>query len=176
MGFLWKLEFQKRGAPHFHLLMYNPSIPHVKELRQLIKNSWYRIVGTKSKSFRHHGTDVQEVKNIKASGFYLAMYQTKDGYTPKDIKTGRPWGMYGRKLMPITEQGSASLNEQQYTFLKRICRKWLLKQPNSQNYANYLKNRVGSFQIFMPNYEQHRLMNWIVSRASPGQSKAHENL
>lgn len=165
MGFLWKLEFQKRGAPHFHLLMFVPTTPPKTEFRELIRSSWYRIVGQKSKSFRYYGTDVKEVKDIKSSGFYLAMYQCKDQYTRTDIKTGRMWGIYGRSKMPMSEQGTEQLTETNYKLLKRICRKWVAKQPNSRGYAIYLKNRVGSFQIFMPNHEQIRLMNWIASRA-----------
>ena len=165
MGFLWKLEFQQRGAPHFHLLMYVPSIPERQELRDLIRNSWYRIVGIKSKSFRQWGTDVKEVKDIKGSGFYLAMYQTKDTYIPEDMKTGRMWGVYGRNKMPMSEQGTDVLSLDKYRILKRICRKWVAKQRHSKGYSTYLKNRVGSFQIFMPNQEQMRLMNWIASVA-----------
>ena len=167
MGFLWKLEFQKRGAPHFHLLMFVPSIPPKEEIGKLIKEHWYRIVGHTSKGFRHWGTDTKEVKDIKASGFYLAMYQTKDSNTPMDkMKSGRSWGVYGRKMMPMSEQGMETLSLDNYIILKRICRKWIAKQPSSRGYANYLKSsRVGSFQVFIPNHVQIRLINWIVSMA-----------
>lgn len=165
MGFLWKLEFQKRGAPHFHLLMFVPSMPPRTELRELIRNSWYRIVGIKSKGFRYWGTDVKEVKDIKSSGFYLAMYQCKDQYQRTDIKTGRMWGIYGRNKMPMSEQGTVQLTDNKYKLLKRTCRKWVEKQRHSRSYANYLKSRVGSFQIFMPNHEQIRLITYIDSLA-----------
>ena len=171
MGFLWKLEFQKRGAPHFHLLAFVPTTPPIQEIKKLIKDTWYRIVSIKSKGFRHWGTDVKEVKDIRSSGFYLAMYQCKDQNHRTDIQTGRIWGIYGRKMMPMSEQGTEQLTEYNYKLLKRICRRWVAKQPNSRGYANYLKARVGSFQIFMPNHEQVRLLNWIGSRPQPGHSK-----
>lgn len=172
MGFLWKLEFQQRGAPHFHLLMFDPSSPKEREIGKLIKEHWYRIVGQKSKSFRHWGTDTKAIHDIKGSGFYLAMYQTKDTYIPADMMSGRMWGVYGRNKMPMSEQGTENLSLDKYTLLKRICRKWVAKQKNSKSYAIYLKNRVGSFQIFMPNHVQIRLMNWIGSLPSQRHSKA----
>ena len=49
MGFLWKLEFQKRGTPHFHLLLFDPTTPSIKELRSLVKEHWYKIVGMRSR-------------------------------------------------------------------------------------------------------------------------------
>lgn len=161
MGFLWKLEYQKRGAPHFHLLLFDPSIPNLKQLRSIVKEAWYKVVGEKSKSFRHHGTDVQSIKNIKTSGFYLAMYQCKDQNERLDIPSGRTWGIKGRAKMPFTEFGEKIMNEFIYIKFKRCVRKWVQKQKHSKGYATYLKNRFGSFNVFMPFQEQARLIEQI---------------
>ncbi len=161
MGFLWKLEYQKRGAPHFHLLMFEPSRPDRREIWSLIRDCWYRIVGVKSKSFRHHSVSVKAIRNIKTSGFYLAMYQCKDSQERLDIPSGRTWGIYGRKQMPTTAFGCEQLDEHQYKLLKRTVRKWVQKQKYSKSYAKYLTSRIGSFQIFIPIQEQVRLMAWI---------------
>jgi hypothetical protein len=165
LGFLWKLEFQKRGAPHYHLLLFDPTQPDQEVLEEMITGEWVRIVKDYTKKFSEHSVDVKAVHDIKKSGFYLAIYQTKDGYIPANVKTGRHWGIFGRKQMPITEQGKASLSVDQYRILKRVCRKWVQKQKNSQSYANYLCNPTGSFSIFMPNHEQIRLMEWVASTA-----------
>ena len=161
MGFLWKLEFQKRGTPHFHLLLFDPTTPSIKELRSLVKEHWYKIVGMRSKEFRHHGTDTQVVKNIKQSGFYLAMYQLKDANEPMDILKGRTWGVKGSKNMPFTEFGNLELDEHSYTKFKRVIRKWMDKQKNSRGYSIYLKNRFGSFNVFLPVCEQVRLVKFV---------------
>ena len=165
MGFLWKLEYQKRGAPHYHLLLFDPSIPPLMELKSLVKNHWYRIVGIRSKEFRQHGTQVQIVKNIKQSGFYLAMYQVKDQNERTDIPSGRIWGVKGLKNMPFTKMGNHEFTDIEYTKFKRVIRKWMDKQQNSKAYAVYLKNRLGSFNVFMPVHEQIRLLSFIT--ASP---------
>ena len=136
MGFLWKLEFQQRGAPHFHLLLFEPSNPPEKELYSLINRFWYNIVAQKSKAFRYYGTDVKAVKDIKTSGFYLAMYQTKDSYIPLDLKIGRIWGIKGAKNMPNKEQSSKMIDNTTYKILKRIVRKWMFKQKTPKDIAN----------------------------------------
>ena len=45
-AFIWRLEFQKRGAPHYHLLVYN--VPRTgKELRAFrawLSLTWYHLV------------------------------------------------------------------------------------------------------------------------------------
>ena len=164
LNFLWKLEFQKRGAPHFHLLGYFPTVSHLDELKDLILNSWLRIVNL---SYRGLGNAVQvdSVKSIKSSGFYLAMYQTKDQNIPTDILIGRTWGIVGKKQMPIQAYKQSDLNEKQYIILKRLCRRWVAKQKYSKAYAKYLSNPTGSFQIFMPLGEQQRLIQFTVSYA-----------
>jgi hypothetical protein len=166
MGFLWKLEYQKRGAPHFHLLLFDPSTPPLKELSSLVKKHWYKIVGQKSKEFRHHGVKVEVITNIKKSGFYLAMYQAKDLNERLDIPSGRSWGIKGKDNMPFSELGSLELDDQTYIIFKRTVRKWMSKQHHTHHYITYLKNRFGSFNIFMPVGEQIRLVRYITASSA----------
>jgi hypothetical protein len=42
----WRLGIQRRGAWHFHLLLFvGPSIGSVDELRRFISSSWYEVTG-----------------------------------------------------------------------------------------------------------------------------------
>ena len=42
----WRLGIQRRGAWHFHLLLFvGPSIGSIGELRRFISSSWYEITG-----------------------------------------------------------------------------------------------------------------------------------
>jgi len=42
----WRMGIQKRGAFHFHLLLFvGPSVGSVNELRRFISSSWYEIAG-----------------------------------------------------------------------------------------------------------------------------------
>src|ERR671912_2429714 len=42
----WRMGIQRRGALHFHLLLFvGPSIGLVRELRRFISSSWYEVTG-----------------------------------------------------------------------------------------------------------------------------------
>ena len=42
----WRLGIQKRGALHFHLLLFvGPSFGPIGELRRFISSSWYEVTG-----------------------------------------------------------------------------------------------------------------------------------
>lgn len=44
LGVVWKLEPQRRGAPHFHLLVFFRQKPDVAGLREFVRRAWSRIV------------------------------------------------------------------------------------------------------------------------------------
>jgi hypothetical protein len=59
----WRMGIQKRGAFHFHLLLFmGPSIGSVDELRRFISSSWYEITGKISEGHLRAGTRVEAVK------------------------------------------------------------------------------------------------------------------
>jgi len=73
-SFLWKLEYQKRGAPHFHLLLFNVNY---KSVMLWAKKAWYETV--KSGDIRHFraGTRVEIAKNRSKMISYMCKYVTK---------------------------------------------------------------------------------------------------
>src|SRR5215217_6670980 len=62
----WRLGIQKRGAWHFHLLLFvRPSVGPVDELRRFISSSWYEVTGKVSEGHLRAGTRVEAVKKWK---------------------------------------------------------------------------------------------------------------
>src|SRR5919112_2841759 len=58
----WRMGIQKRGAWHFHLLLFvGPSIAPIGELRRFISSSWYEVTGKVSEGHLHAGTRVEPV-------------------------------------------------------------------------------------------------------------------
>lgn len=104
----WFLEFQERGAPHFHIFI---SLPVKKEKLSL---AWYRIVGSGDEKHLRAGTKVEWLRNPNAAGIYASKYGAKaeQKEVPEEYKNvGRFWGM-SRKLKPepvlyIAEVGKA---------------------------------------------------------------------
>lgn len=93
---IWRMELQKNGTPHFHLIVVNQRfIPH-----EWVRRCWSQIVfgGNGDKYIR---TETKRVVSFKEALSYAAKYAAKlaDDETPDT--EGRVWGIYGRRNLPI---------------------------------------------------------------------------
>jgi len=93
----WFMEFQKRGACHFHLLID-------KEIaEEELKRIWFEIVGSGDKRHRDHGAHISPIRNVSSFKKYLSAYLTKEEQktVPYFYKNaGRFWG-YSRSLVNV---------------------------------------------------------------------------
>lgn len=111
---VWKLEFQKRGAPHFHLLLFfskekfYPFNLDVRQFRTWARGAWNQIAdnGSSGKHHQKRGADTLPVyltdAGIGALMGYLAKYLGKpfDAEHLPENGTGRCWGVWNEQLMP----------------------------------------------------------------------------
>ncbi len=87
--YIWVLEFQERGAPHFHILV-DKEIHHQK-----VAECWYKIVGSKDEKHLKAGTEVRAIRAKGSIGYYLTTYmeKAKQKAVPVEYeKVGRFWG------------------------------------------------------------------------------------
>jgi hypothetical protein len=98
----WRMGIQKRGAWHFHLLLFvGPSIGSVDELRRFISSSWYEVTGKVSEGHLRAGTRVEAVKKWKEVTSYVERYMAKPEEFPEGLQTGRVWGIWSEELLPV---------------------------------------------------------------------------
>jgi hypothetical protein len=98
----WRMGIQKRGAWHFHLLLFvGPSIGSIGELRRFISSSWYEVTGKVSEGHLRAGTRVEAVKRWKQATSYVERYMAKPEEFPKGLQTGRIWGIWNENLLPV---------------------------------------------------------------------------
>src|SRR5829696_417657 len=98
----WRLGIQKRGAWHFHLLLFvGPSIGPVGELRRFISSSWHEVTGKVSEGHLHAGTRVVAVKRWKEATSYVERYLAKVEEFPEGLQTDRIWGVWNENLLPV---------------------------------------------------------------------------
>jgi hypothetical protein len=86
---VWVLEFQARGAPHYHLIVSN-FVP-----KEEIAERWYKIVGSGDEKHLRVGTGISSIRSKEQLYGYLSNYIKKlDQKTPpvefEDV--GRFWG------------------------------------------------------------------------------------
>lgn len=122
VGYLWILEFQKRGVPHIHLWLTLPQ--DTEGLHSLLAETWHRIAEPESAS--HLAVHLHEDNFIPwemGSGSYLCKYLDKahqkvvpDGFEG----VGRFWGA-SRELVPPPDvlEGEMISDPQ---FVRTICR------------------------------------------------------
>ncbi|MCU1356098.1 MAG: hypothetical protein JWM89_1516 [Acidimicrobiales bacterium] len=110
----WKLEFQRRGAPHFHLLILRPAHVGWKAFVDWCAQAWYEVVGSGDERHLRAGValdrDVFRRAGKRASARRIAWYFAKhagpgmasskayqnelpDGFA----SPGRFWGVWGVK-------------------------------------------------------------------------------
>jgi len=98
----WRLGIQKRGAWHFHLLLFvGQSVGSIGELRRFISSSWHEVTGKVSEGHLHAGTRVVAVKRWKQAASYVERYMAKSEEFPKGLQTGRIWGIWNKELLPV---------------------------------------------------------------------------
>jgi hypothetical protein len=127
----WRMGIQKRGAWHFHLLLFvGPSIGPIGELRRFISTCWHEVTGKVSEGHLRAGTRVEAVKRWKQATSYAERYMAKPEEFPEGLQTGRIWGVWNEELLPVRwETVEVSLRDA--FMIRRIYRKLARKKGNS---------------------------------------------
>lgn len=120
---IWKLEAQQRGAPHYHLIVFNVRFIDYQWLAQ----AWFEIVGSGNPKHLQAGTEVRRVKSWRGVMSYAAKYVAKPNEQlpagwPAHV--GRWWGVLGRgKLPQVWHEQTMSFHE--FYQVRRILRRYL---------------------------------------------------
>ena len=115
---VWRLEAQQRGAPHYHVLIWNEAyIPHA-----WIAEAWYAIVGSLDPNHLSAGTQTCRSRAFRQVWHYTSKYLAK----PTENATGdswdhpgRFWGIFNREMLPLSETAEFPLSDRAYYDLRR---------------------------------------------------------
>ncbi len=124
-GFFWKLEFQKRGAPHFHILAFGVAKSSLELLRfrEWLAKNWFEVVGSGDQKHLHAGTSAELLRSQFAMMRYCAGYVSKNDQTLVGRTVGRYWGIVGRSNIPFAPGEVTSLTVAQALFVRRTMRR-----------------------------------------------------
>ena len=186
---IWKLEPQKRGAPHFHLLVWlRNNKKSYWELCKWVSETWYRVVGSGDKKHLDAGTNVIDIeyqcrKNKKSKRKILMLYVSKyfsKEFLKNDLPLcwqypGRFWGVHGRENFPRSSLlYNADFKVDEFIQLRRFVKRWLRsigrksklkKKVKSMNrFIKFLSNAL-SFTVFIP---AEPLIRFLLSLRSSG--------
>ncbi len=126
---VWRKEYQRRGAPHYHLLLFLDRLP--EQLRADVSRLWYEVVASGDERHLRAGTQVVQVKSWRGARGYAAKYMGKleTLHASADPlvglpqgSTGRLWGVWNRALLPITAE-QYYVNLRGYFLIRRCLRR-----------------------------------------------------
>lgn len=95
ISFFWVLEFQKRGAPHFHIVLDSFLD------KEVLSRIWFECIGSTDEKSLRAGTRVELICDRAKIVNYFVSYLTKpeQKHVPDEYKNvGRFWG-YTKKLI-----------------------------------------------------------------------------
>ena len=130
--FLWIIEFQKRGAPHYHILV-NQEVD-----KNWLSQSWYEVVNSGDIKHLRAGTKVELVRSKNHAVAYLMSYMNKlnQKIVPEEYKNvGRFWS-HSIKILEVNECiiSNTSRNNKRNT---RTFRRWYRAKLRSWGYYKW---------------------------------------
>ena len=166
-GCIWKREFQLRGAPHVHLMVFMPEYVD----RVWVAQSWYRIVGSGDPAHLQAGTEVRAVQSVGHCMAYVAKYMAKECDDAASMAgTGRWWGVRNKALIP-RERCSSPLTHGEWYAYRRFVATYLRKhgarsprlgeRGTASRPAVCEPGRVG-VSAYIPWQEQARYVEWLT--------------
>lgn len=146
---VWRLELQKRGAPHYHLLAFGLPRMDLDELRAV----WGRIIGFDPavEVAQSPRVEVQRLRSMRGVMSYVSKYIAKvdegggaaaagsqGGGAPLSssmahngprASVGRFWGIYNRLLLPVSAAVQVAIpatrfHPQELVKYKRLARRY----------------------------------------------------
>ena len=130
---LWVLEFQKRGAPHFHVFINS------RLETAAASKAWYSIVDSGDSKHLRAGIRIERFHHRPALGPYLMKYAAK--MDQKDVPSefanvGRFWGTWGT-VSPCTV---VKLSQDSAKHLVRMIRRAHLKVRKDWKYRQHFRD------------------------------------
>lgn len=120
-GGFWKLEPQKRGAPHFHLLVWGVVY---RVLLAWVSRAWYEVVGSGDIRHLYAGTRVEPIRNIRGLFAYASKYLGKEVAAMAGWEAvGRYWGVFGGDNIPWGSLVEVSVSYPEAVHLIRLMRR-----------------------------------------------------
>ena len=161
----WRLEPQKRGAPHFCGFLWGCPGLETMEGKKEFSKDWYEVVGSGDKRHLRAGTGIDVEKDIQQRIFYMAKYQTKaekGGVKQEfDYPVGRYWGVWNRKKLEIKKE-EFELDKNLFFKVRRVMRKKLERRLTKNKYREVIKGKSSGLWVSMSNDDILRLVDHIV--------------
>jgi len=143
----WKLELQKRGAPHYHMVLDTGEETSLTDFRNWNDNLWANIAHYMDCHAGVYACTVKKMRTPREALNYAAKYQTKETYAPVDAdgvrltaeqlgdSIGRLWGKIGK---PDCSPSEKIMVRREWALNRKSVLAALLREAGQEKYADYL--------------------------------------
>ena len=154
---IWRLEYQRRGAPHFHLMAFFWSHQGRKGLLPFLQEDvgplWWEVTGKTSEEHLRAGTRCEMPRSWKGANVYLSKYMAK----PETLQEGQPspgrfWGVWRKDLLPILYETFS------VTFDQAIRARRILRRLSGMRARRF---DLGKFSCFTDYNAVMQLLRWL---------------
>lgn len=140
--YIWRIELQKRGAPHFHIIFLNWSSAPLctrPDFHNFIRHAWHNIADPRSIAHSTYGVKIENLDNFKKAFCYLSKYVAKEDAHLEDEYIGRRWGTSRElRIMPIS---TLNVPYSVYVIARRIVRNLIKRRSKiSPEFDFYLSS------------------------------------
>jgi len=123
---VWKVELQKRGAAHFHVVIFFDESISARVFRSWARRAWFQVVGSGDRRHLRRGVDARAIygqgqRLLAYLSKYLGKIVVADDLGGADL--GRIWGVWGK--LPVRVIGSVIVHTRgAWVELMRRLRRW----------------------------------------------------
>jgi len=125
LEYLWFLEFQKRGAPHIHLLIRGLRVS--RQNQAWTSQTWYRLCATGDDRHLRAGTRLERIRKPDGARHYAVKYAFKmrQKVVPESYRNvGRFWG-HSKNVKPVAKSHAVCTNDDLVGALEASGWRWL---------------------------------------------------
>lgn len=143
---IWRLEFQERGAPHFHLMIFDmPYVPW-RTVRQ-----WWTEIISEYVELHQPRVEIKKIHSQRGCMYYVAKYCSKTSDAVSNLSylvysaylhAGRVWGVHNASCLPFAPLVYITILDQSGRGLAEV------KKVLRRRYARIRKNRNQGGSIF----------------------------
>lgn len=176
LSYIWRLEIQKRGAPHFHFFFLIPRYTDrykIGTVKRIIRFRWLNMLADKNQWSYKYGVNFQTVKEKRKVFSYVAKYTSKTDSPLDKLYPGRKYG-YSRNLNLEPEQSFYSSEK----FLNLFRKKLFLHISHSKKMNDDFKMRfftAPNFSVLISAEEVRKIFNETYLELNPPNIKGVYN-
>ena len=161
--YLWRLEMQKRGVPHFHVILWPASDApawQTAKHRQWLESTWHQVVSPGDKAHARHGAKVLPLDSYRHASRYISKYVSKEANADSDTYRGRRWATSHKLPMDILL--SSDLSGRAALLLRRKLRKYLRSTTRNRAKTDAYVMSQSCLRVFIPHNVVTRMLTAVL--------------